>query len=78
MLFKRLVAAVASLTVVQRDEDPDDLGSILAGHKNLTRYYSLIKVRLGSSKNALALSLNTSFRNIQTFYSSFRAIAASL
>ena len=47
MLFKRLVAAAASLAAVKRDEDPEDLGSILAGHKNLTKYYSLIKVRPG-------------------------------
>ncbi|KAK0387790.1 hypothetical protein NLU13_4035 [Sarocladium strictum] len=43
MLFKRLVTAVASLTAVRRDDEPQDLGSVLAGHKNLTTYYSLIK-----------------------------------
>lgn len=75
MLFKRLVAAAASLAAVKRDEDPEDLGSILAGHKNLTKYYSLIKVRPGYC-NWARVEADMQHRNTPTFCFNCPATAA--
>lgn len=43
-----LTGLLASVALAQDDDGPQDLGSILAGNKNLTTYYKLIKVRLVS------------------------------
>jgi hypothetical protein len=74
MLFK-VALGLATLAAGVVADDKQDLGSVLAGNKNLTKFYDLIKVGQAHRFNfhARRPATNQGDRNIPTSCWSFQA-----